>query len=148
MCTRNERIGSLYIKEKIKVVSKMKRKLGVLITIVLLIFIPTRDLEAKGVGNIIHPCYEYTDDIGAELSISANGIANIKAKCVSSVGDIEKIYLHVYLQKYVNEEWKNVQYWPATSQTRTCTLNKSMEVVHGYSYRVKVSAYVMTTDDS
>ena len=124
----------------------MKRKLVVLLITFLMLVVSTA--EAKGLDVVAQPCYEYVNDIEAKLVISNEGIANITARCVSSTSNIKKINLHVYLQKYVNEEWKNVQYWPASSQTRTCTLNKSTDLEHGYSYRVKVSAYVMTTDDS
>lgn len=124
----------------------MKRKLGVLLAVVFMLVVSTA--EAKGLDVVVRPCYEHVNDIEAKLVISNEGMASITARCVSSTSNIKKINLHVYLQKYVNEEWTNVQYWPATSETRTCTLSKSVEVTHGYSYRVKVSAYVMTENDS
>ena len=86
--------------------------------------------------------------LDAELTISSDGVANVTSTCVSLSSNIEKINLHVYLQRYVNEEWRNIKYWQATSQTRTCTLNKSIAVTHGSSYRVKVTCYATTSDGS
>lgn len=103
---------------------------------------------AKEMETSIQPLNLYTEELWGDISISDSGLARVKAKCITSESNIKKINLHVYLQKYVNEEWISIQYWPATSQTNICTLNKSIEVAQGYSYRVKVSSYVMTSDDS
>lgn len=147
-CTRNENISGLYIKRKQRRCMKMKRLTKLVCVFTFIFWISSLGVMAKEVETSIQPLNLYTEEFWGDISISDSGVASVKAKCTSSASNIEKIILHVYLQKYVNEEWRNIQYWQATSQTRICTLNRSTTVTHGSSYRVKVSCNVITSGGS
>ena len=103
----------------------MKMIIKSIYLLVLILIVSSTGTMAKERESLIQPYNLYTEEVWGDISISNNGIATVKARCISSASNIKKINLHVYLQKYVNEEWTSIQYWPASSQTRTCTLNKS-----------------------
>lgn len=126
----------------------MRKRMQIIFLAMLLSVVSTVQVSAMGGDYTIQLCNQYAESITGNLSIATNGEANVRAQVLSSSDDTERIYLYVYLQRYVNEEWVNYKSWLQTSQTQTCTLNKSVEVLHGYSYRIEISAYIYTSNDS
>jgi len=125
------------------------KKVGMVALAVLILLNPVSEIEAAGNGEvtIVTPRNDATNSTTASLSISS-GTAYVTAKTISYLDNTSKIFLHVYLQQYVNGSWQTYQYWVTSSQTRTCTFNGSIGLNAGYNYRVKVSSWVMGNGNS
>lgn len=125
------------------------KKLLVVLLCFLLMIIPVQEAFAdSGSNQIIQPRNELTASTTGSLTISSSGTAYVGAEVISKVSNTTKVFLHVYLQQYVNGTWQNYRYWPASSQSDSCSLYQSVAVNKGYSYRVKVSSWVMANGNS
>ena len=125
------------------------RKMGIVFLAVMFLLTPVCEIEAAedGAMAVIMPRNEATNSTTASLSISS-GKAYVTAKTISYLDNTSKIFLHVYLQQYVDGSWQTYQYWVTSSQTRTCTFSGNIDLTSGYSYRVKVSSWVMGNGNS
>lgn len=125
------------------------KRIVLLLLIISLVVIPTSDvIAANGNEQLVQPCNELTASTTGTLTISSSGTANVWAEVISKDSNTTKVFLHVYLQQYVDGTWQNFKYWPASSQSYSCTLYQSVTVNKGYYYRVKVSSWVMANGNS
>lgn len=125
------------------------KKIIVFLLLFSLMMIPVQEAFAEnGSNQTIQSRNELTASTTGSLSISSSGIAYVGADVISKVSNTTKVFLHVYLQQYVNGTWQNYKYWPASSQSDSCSLYQSVAVNKGYSYRVKVSSWVMANGNS
>lgn len=72
----------------------------------------------------------------ATLSISG-GKAECSGKIRGIIGKTTKTSIHLYLQKYTDGTWKNVDDWTSSGDTVNRTLTKTKSVSKGYKYRTK-----------
>ncbi len=127
-----------------------KKNILAVLWVVSFMMIPIGEIKAAESGDeiIVQPCNELTGFTTGNLVISSSGMATVGAKVVSSASNTNKVFLHVYLQQYKDGAWQTYKYWVTSSQSTSCTLTQSIAVDKGYSYRVKVSSWVMANGNS
>ncbi len=84
---------------------------------------------------------EYYFSASAGLTISSSGMAEAKGKLTGLTGVTTKTTVHLYLQRYKDGKWENVDDWLSTGETVNRSLTKSKQVIKGYKYRAKASCY-------
>ncbi len=77
----------------------------------------------------------------AYLDISKDGDASVEAKLSGVPGTTTKTTIHLYLQRYKDGVWEDVDDWLSTGETVNRSLTKSKQVTKGYKYRAKASCY-------
>lgn len=89
----------------------------------------------------IAPCYVYTISSNADLSISS-GTATASAKITGNAGAVTEIEVYTYLQQKNGGSWETVGRWYDTTTASSLTVNETMSVAKGYTYRVKAEYIV------
>ncbi len=82
----------------------------------------------------------YYRSANAFLNISG-GEATAKGNIYGYAGVTTKTTVHLYLQRYKDGKWENVDDWLSTGETVNRSLTKSKQVTKGYKYRAKASCY-------
>jgi hypothetical protein len=77
----------------------------------------------------------------ALLGISSTGVATVTGAIYGMSGTTTKTTVHLYLQRYVNGAWEDVDDWVSSGETANRTLTKEKQVAKGYKYRTKASCY-------
>ncbi len=73
----------------------------------------------------------------ARISISESGTATVSGTIDGYAGKTTKTSINLYLQKYTDGSWVNVEKWSKTKNSKSCSLTKTKSVSKGYKYRAK-----------
>jgi hypothetical protein len=119
----------------------MKKKLFVLCMVVCLLVTISVPAYAALPEPGIEPMAEYHFSSKASLTISSSGVAEATGKIVGLTGVTTKTTVHLYLQRYENGEWVDIDDWISSNNTVNTTLVKTKTVAKGYTYRAKASCY-------
>lgn len=76
----------------------------------------------------------------ASISVSGNR-ATSSGKIWGISGKTTKTSIHLYLQKYANGVWVNVDDWTSSGNTVNRTISKTKNISKGYKYRSKAICY-------
>lgn len=102
---------------------------------------PVYAIETNAVKPEFELNYEYSKSVTADLRISKDGVASATGQVYGIPGTTTKTTVHLYLQRYKNGAWENVDDWLSTGETVNRSLTKSKQVTKGYMYRAKASCY-------
>lgn len=85
--------------------------------------------------------YQYVDSVTTTISVN-DGIASARAQIRDVDGDSTKLSCTLYLQKYSNGAWGNIQHWSSSTQNNTLSMLRTHSINKG-KYRTKavVKAY-------
>lgn len=90
----------------------------------------------------IMPCYEYVKTVTVNLDISDDGTATATSKITGYSGTTTKVYITMYLERKEDGKWKTVESWSDSAASYRLTLEESVDVDSGYTYRVRASCQV------
>ena len=92
--------------------------------------------------------WSYTSSINVAMTIGTDGYATANCGVTGYQGLTTKIIAYVYLQKYVNGSWVNVDSFSSTSYRWTADIYEPFSVyaVWGHDYRTYNSIYVYAGD--
>lgn len=125
----------------------MKKKINALFFIVMVALcftLPvsaTTKIDGDIENSIVTPYSLYHRSASATLSISSTGLATATGKIYGIPGTTTNTTVHLYLQKYTDGAWENVDDWISRGETVSRVLTKTKQVTKGYKYRVKASCY-------
>lgn len=122
----------------------LKKAMSFVLALCLLFVLMTGTLYAAEItavnpGNGLH--YAYSKSFSAELKISKDGIASATGEVYGIPGITTKTTVHLYLQRYKDGKWEDVDDWLSTGETVNRSLTKTKQVTKGYKYRAKASCY-------
>ena len=95
----------------------------------------------------ISPMAMYYVTATANLSISSAGKATATGTISGLVGTTTKTTVHLYLQKYENGEWVDVEDWVESNETVNTSLTKTKSALARGKYRAKASCYAYSGSD-
>ncbi|MBR4862680.1 MAG: hypothetical protein IKU09_10825 [Firmicutes bacterium] len=125
----------------------MKRKLTAVCMTVVLLVITAVPAYAALPDDEIGLMAEYYMSARASLSISSSGIAEATGRITGKAGTTTKTTVHLYLQRYEDGEWVDVDDWILSQNTVSTTLTETKSVDRGYKYRAKASCYAYSGSD-
>lgn len=105
---------------------------------------PIKDTAISG---IIESRYEYTSSAIAGLSISG-GSAEVYGSLIGYSGITDKVNMYLYLQRYENGSWTTVKNFYESFSRHSGSIEETVSVDAGYSYRVKGSYYAYDGSES
>lgn len=119
----------------------LKRFVSTVIVLCLLFFMMIVPVSAAvGGGGNAEIMSTYYRSANAFLEIS-EGEAKIEGNLYGYSGVTTKTTIHLYLQRYKDGVWEDVDDWLSTGETVNRSLTKSKQVTKGYKYRAKASCY-------
>ncbi len=83
----------------------------------------------------------YYRSASASLEVEKDGMASLKGNINGISGITTKTTVHLYLQRYKDGVWEDVDDWLSTGETVNRSLTKTKQVTKGYKYRAKASCY-------
>lgn len=89
----------------------------------------------------IMPFYAYTDSVAVSLKISSSGRATAKVEVAGYPTMTTHIYITMYLERKESGKWVTIESWSDNVESDSLTLEESVVVQSGYSYRVRTSCY-------
>ena len=125
----------------------MKRKLLTVCMMVVLVVVTAVPAYAALPESGIELMAEYHSAANATLSISSSGVATAKGSIIGILGTTTKTTVHLYLQRYENGAWVDVDDWTLSQNTVSTTLTETKSVDRGYKYRAKASCYAYSGSD-
>lgn len=96
--------------------------------------------------NNISPRYTNINQANATLSISS-GTANVTTY-IAGTAKVTKVTVYAYLQQYTGGTWKTVSSWSQSANSSSTTLQKTVSISSGYTYRVQASCYAYVGSSS
>ena len=126
---------------------KLKRKLITVCMMAVLLVAAAVPAYAALPEDEIGLMAEYHSAASATLSISSSGVATAKGSIVGILGTTTKTTVHLYLQRYEDGEWVDVDDWILSQNTVSSTLTETESVDKGYKYRAKASCYAYSGSD-
>ena len=126
---------------------KLKRNLIAVCMMAVLLVITAVPAYAAFPDDEIGFMAEYYLSESASLTISSSGVATSTGKITGKVGTTTKTTVHLYLQRYENGEWVDVDDWILSQNTVSTTLTETKSVGRGYKYRAKASCYAYSGSD-
>ena len=126
---------------------KLKRKLITVCMMAVLLVAAAVPAYAALPEDEIGLMAEYHSAASATLSISSSGVATAKGSIVGILGTTTKTTVHLYLQRYEDGEWVDVDDWILSQNTVSSTLTETKSVDKGYKYRAKASCYAYSGSD-
>lgn len=126
---------------------KLKRKLITVCMMAVLLVAAAVPAYAALPEDEIGLMAEYHSGASATLSISSKGVATAKGSIVGVIGTTTKTTVHLYLQRYEDGEWVDVDDWILSQNTVSSTLTETKSVDKGYKYRAKASCYAYSGSD-
>ena len=126
---------------------KMKRKLLAVWMMAVLLVVSAVPAYAALPEDEIGLMAEYHSSADASLSISSSGVATAKGFIIGILGTTTKTTVHLYLQRYEDGEWVDVDDWLVSNDSVTTSVAKSKQVEKGYKYRAKASCYAYCGSD-
>ena len=126
---------------------KLKRNLIAVCMMAVLLVITAVPAYAALPEDEIGLMAEYHSAASATLSISSSGVATAKGSIVGILGTTTKTTVHLYLQRYEDGEWVDVDDWILSQNTVSSTLTETKSVDKGYKYRAKASCYAYSGSD-
>lgn len=126
---------------------KMKRKLLAVCMMTVLLVASAVPAYAALPEDEIGLMAEYHSSADASLSISSSGVATAKGFIIGILGTTTKTTVHLYLQRYEDGEWVDVDDWTLSQNTVSTTLTETKSVDKGYKYRAKASCYAYSGSD-
>ena len=125
----------------------MKRKLLTVCMMAVLVVVTAVPAYAALSESGIELMAEYHSAASATLSISSSGVATAKGSIIGILGTTTKTTVHLYLQRYEDGEWVDVDDWTLSQNTVSTTLAETKSVDRGYKYRAKASCYAYSGSD-
>ena len=120
----------------------LKKSISVIVILCLLLVMAISPVSAAvNPGKSAGLMAEYYFSASAELSITASGMAEVKGRLTGLTGVTTKTTVHLYLQRYKDGKWEDVDDWLSTGETVNRSLTKTKQVTKGYKYRAKASCY-------
>lgn len=111
----------------------MKRVVIVVLTVAMLLALPTRGMAAQIDDSLVAPCYTYISNNQVSISINeTTGIAKCSAYCYT-YGQYT-VEVECRLQRYTGYSWSTIKTWSA-SNTRYASISGEWAVYSGYQYR-------------
>lgn len=89
----------------------------------------------------IMPCYDYIRSASTMLEISEDGVATATVKITGYSGTTTGVHIFMYLEREENDKWVTVESWSERTSSHSVTLEESVDVDSGYTYRVRTSCY-------
>ena len=126
---------------------KLKRKLTAVCMMAVLLVITAVPVYAALPESGIELMAEYHSAANATLSISSSGVATAKGSIIGILGTTTKTTVHLYLQRYEDGEWVDVDDWLLSQNAVSTTLTETKSVDRGYKYRAKASCYAYSGSD-
>lgn len=108
--------------------------------LIFLFIVSTFSLAYAESGNSFVPMASNYKSATVNLNIQ-NGTATIRGNLTGINGVTTKATVHLYLQQYSNDEWKDYADWLASDTGVDCVVVKTISVPKGYKYRAKASCY-------
>jgi len=93
------------------------------------------------------PDWAYANRTLTNLSISSAGEATATAQLIGYPGVTTEVWIFMYLERYSGGFWTTVDSWYQGYYAYSGTLQETIYVPSGYSYRVKASYYAYCGDD-
>lgn len=119
----------------------LKKIARIVIMLCLLLGMMTIPVSAMvNVGGNIEIMSTYYRSANAFLNISS-GEATAEGNIYGYSGITTKTTVHLYLQRYKDGKWEDVDDWLSTGETVNRSLTKTKQVTKGYKYRAKASCY-------
>jgi hypothetical protein len=89
----------------------------------------------------------YYKSASASLSISSSGTASLTGKITGYAGTTTKTTVHLYLQKYEDGDWVDVDDWILSNDAASTTLSETKSSLARGKYRAKASCYAYSGSD-
>lgn len=103
--------------------------------------LPSGDLS------VIKPQMTYILKAGCNLTITADGQAQVESSIVGYIG-VTGVEIKAELQQYKNGVWSSINSWTKSSNNYRLNLAESTQVSKGYSYRVVATVTAYSGNDS
>lgn len=87
------------------------------------------------------PCYDYAESVAVSLDVSKGGTATATAEIAGYPGTTTKVSVYMYLERKEDGKWVTVESWSERTSSHSVTLEESVDVDSGYTYRVRTSCY-------
>lgn len=91
------------------------------------------------------PYMTYIQSNEAHLSISAGGVASIECYASGKSGTVTSMHLEADLEQYKDGKWQSYKRYAVISHSSSASINRSVSVEKGYTYRLKGTAYAYVT---
>ena len=99
------------------------------------------------VPDTMEPLAQYYFSVSASLTISSSGLAKPSGSIMGIAGTTTKTTVHLYLQRYEDGDWVDVDDWLVSNNSATTSAAGSKQVEKGYKYRAKASCYAYCGSD-
>lgn len=94
-------------------------------------------------GDLIMPCYTYTNEVKAKLSVSS-GIATASGS-IWPDGNL-RTSVQVQLQRNDNGQWNTIATWRGSNSSGYSEAGGTKSLTSGYAYRTFTTGYVYNSD--
>lgn len=121
----------------------MKKKITVSVAMICILIIGTCSTAFATTDDGIVPPRHISNYVtaSAELSIS-NTTATCRGTVKGTAGKTTKTSIHLYLQRYANGVWTDIDDWISEGYTVDRRITKTKTVSKGYQYRTKIDCSI------
>lgn len=92
----------------------------------------------------VQPRLVYIASIRPNLTIS-NGTASISCRATGDASVVTSMHLEADLEQYKDGKWQSYKRYAVISHSSSASINRSVSVEKGYTYRLKGTAYAYVT---